>query len=153
MGQRATAAPRRDAAVLLWPALFATDSLALGALGKGVWTATARPEKAFQIIEGPRRPSVTNREENRPTLPQLCWRRSLSLAEPGRLAVGMGYGAVAQALTRFGRRMERSPKLRQKMARIQKQMWKSIAATPTRRLARVCSHARQRLDVQVDAVQ
>jgi hypothetical protein len=31
----------------------------------GVWTATARPENAFQIIEGGRRPSLTNREENR----------------------------------------------------------------------------------------
>jgi len=44
------------------------------------------------------------------------------LAEPGRLAVGMGYGALAQPLTRFGRRMERSPELRQKTATIQKQM-------------------------------
>ena len=46
----------------------------------------------------------------------------LSLAELGRLAGGMGYVAVAQALTRFGRRMERTPELRQKMATIQKQM-------------------------------
>jgi hypothetical protein len=29
--------PRRDAGALLWPALFATNSLALTASGKGVW--------------------------------------------------------------------------------------------------------------------
>jgi hypothetical protein len=68
--------PRRDAAVLLWPGLFATNSLALDASGKGVRTATARPEKAFEIIEGPRRPSLTDREENRLAFPQLRWRRS-----------------------------------------------------------------------------
>ena len=44
------------------------------------------------------------------------------LAELGPLAAAMGYPAVAQALTRFGRRTERTPELRQKMARIQKQM-------------------------------
>ena len=114
--------PRRDGAVLLWPGLFATDSLALDASGKGVWRATARPERAFEIIEGPRRPSLTNREENRLAFPQLRWRRSLSLAEPGRLAGGMEYAAVAQAPSRFGRRMERTPELRQKIATVQKQM-------------------------------
>ena len=46
----------------------------------------------------------------------------LSLAELGRLVGGTGCAAVAQALTRFGRRMERAPELRQKIARIQKQM-------------------------------
>jgi len=52
--------PRRDAAVLLWPALFATNSLALDASGRGVWRATARPENAFEIIEGAERtPSRT----------------------------------------------------------------------------------------------
>ena len=57
--------PRRDAAVLLWRALFATNCVALKASGRGVWAATGRPEKAFEIIEGPRRPSLTDREENR----------------------------------------------------------------------------------------
>jgi len=132
--------PRRDAAVLLWPALFATNSLALDASERGVWRAAAGPENAFEVIEGPRRPSLTNRVENRPAFPQLRWRRSyrdwgrdaalwlgrraggVSLAELGRLAGGMEYAAVAQALTRFGRRMERTPELRQKMATIQKQM-------------------------------
>ena len=82
------------ATVLVWPALLAANSVALKASGKGGWTATARPEKAFKIIDGPRRPSLTNREENRPALPQLCWRRSLSLAELGRSAGVMGYGAL-----------------------------------------------------------
>jgi len=59
--RRVAVPSRRDAAVLRWPGLFATNSLALGALGKGVWTATARPGNAFQIIEGPRRPSLTDR--------------------------------------------------------------------------------------------
>ena len=68
--------PRRDAAVLLRPALVATNSLASEASGKGVWRATAGPEKAFEIIEGPRRPSLTDREQNRPAFPQLRWRRS-----------------------------------------------------------------------------
>jgi len=45
----------------------------------------------------------------------------LSLAELGRLAGGMEYETVAQALTRFGRRMARTPELRQQTARIQKQ--------------------------------
>ncbi|MGA2863922.1 MAG: hypothetical protein ABSF95_05490 [Verrucomicrobiota bacterium] len=36
--------PRRDAAALVWPALFAGNSLALTASGKGVWRATAGPE-------------------------------------------------------------------------------------------------------------
>jgi hypothetical protein len=34
----------------------------------------------------------------------------------------MGYAAAAEALTRFGRRMEGTPELCQKMATIQKQM-------------------------------
>jgi hypothetical protein len=68
--------PRRDAAVLVRPALFAADSLALEASGKGVWRATAGPENAFQIIEGPERTSLTSREENGPALPQLRRRRS-----------------------------------------------------------------------------
>jgi len=89
--------PRRDAAVVLWPALFATNSLGLKASGKGVWRAAARPENAFQVIEGPRRPPLTDREENRPAFPQLRWRRSLSLAGLGRLAGGMAYAGVAQA--------------------------------------------------------
>jgi len=41
------------AAVLLWPALFGTNSLALNASGKGVCTATAGPENALEIIQGP----------------------------------------------------------------------------------------------------
>ena len=68
--------PQRDAAMLLWPGLFATDSLALDASGKGVWRATARPEKAFEIIEGPRRTSLTNRDGNRRAFHELCRRRS-----------------------------------------------------------------------------
>jgi hypothetical protein len=46
----------------------------------------------------------------------------LSLAELGRLAGGMEYAVVAQALNRFGRRVERTPELRQKTAAIQRQM-------------------------------
>jgi len=68
--------PRRDAAVLLWAALFATSSLALDASGGGVWRATARPEKAFGIIEGAERTSLTNRDGNRRAFRELCWRRS-----------------------------------------------------------------------------
>ncbi|MGA2862878.1 MAG: hypothetical protein ABSF95_00145 [Verrucomicrobiota bacterium] len=49
----------------------------------------------------------------------------LWLAELGRLAGGMGYAAVAQALTRFGRRMERTRELRQKIATIQRQRRKT----------------------------
>ena len=59
--------PRRDAAVVLWPALFATNSLE--ASGKGVWRATGRPENAFEIIARPGRPSLTDREENHPAFP------------------------------------------------------------------------------------
>jgi hypothetical protein len=47
-----------------------------------------------------------------------------SLAELGPLAGAMEYAAVAEALTRSGRRMERTPELRQKIATIQKQMRK-----------------------------
>jgi len=72
------------AAVVLWPALFAANSLALKASGKGVWRATAGPGNAFQIIEGPRRPSLTDREENRPAFPQLRWRRSFIGSEAFR---------------------------------------------------------------------
>ena len=35
---------------------------------------------------------------------------------------GVEYAAVARALTRFGRRMERTPELRRRIAAIQKQM-------------------------------
>jgi len=45
--------------VLLWPVLLAANSLCLDASGRGVWTATARRENASQIIEAPRRPSLT----------------------------------------------------------------------------------------------
>ena len=54
----------------------------------------------------------------------------LSLAELGRLAGTMDYAAVAQALTRFGRRMERNPELRQHITQMQKQMSKSLDLTP-----------------------
>jgi len=37
--------------------------------------------------------------------------------------------AVARALTRFGRRMEQTPEVRQKIAAIQKQMYNGIGAT------------------------
>ena len=81
--------------------------LFLEASGKGVWRATARPENAFQVIEGAERTSLTNRDGNRRALAELCWRRShgdwgrdaalwlgrragrLRLAELGRLAGGM----------------------------------------------------------------
>lgn len=46
----------------------------------------------------------------------------LSLAELGRLAGEVDYAAVAQALTRFGQRMERTPELRQHLTQIQNQM-------------------------------
>jgi hypothetical protein len=44
------------------------------------------------------------------------------LAEVGPLAGAMEYAAAAEALTRFGRRIERTPELRQKTATIEKQM-------------------------------
>jgi hypothetical protein len=94
--RQAAAPPRRDAAVLLWPALFAANSLALKASGKGVWRATAGPGNAFQIIEGPRRPSLTDREENRPAFPQLRWRRSFIGSEAFRKEL------LAQARQRAG---------------------------------------------------
>jgi hypothetical protein len=42
-----------------------------------------------------------------------------SLAQVGPLAGAVEYAAAAGALTRFGRRMEPTPELRQKIARIQ----------------------------------
>ncbi len=43
----------------------------------------------------------------------------LSLPQLAQLAGGMEYDAVAQALTRFGKRLERHPELRQQMTRLQ----------------------------------
>jgi REP element-mobilizing transposase RayT len=43
----------------------------------------------------------------------------LSLPELARLAGGAEYNAVAQALTRFGKRLEREPELRQELTRVQ----------------------------------
>ena len=42
---------------------------------------------------------------------------------------GVEDAAVARALTRFGRRMEQTPEVRQKIAAIQKQMYNGIGAT------------------------
>jgi len=39
--------PRRDASVVLWPALFATNSLALSASGKGALGGNGRARKGF----------------------------------------------------------------------------------------------------------
>lgn len=47
---------------------------------------------------------------------------TLAPADLGQLAGGMGYAAAGRALARFGRPVERTPELRQKIARIQKQM-------------------------------
>jgi hypothetical protein len=47
---------------------------------------------------------------------------TLAPADLGQLAGGMGCAAVARALARLGRGMERTPELGQKMATVQKQM-------------------------------
>ena len=51
-------------------------------------------------------------------------RRRLRLGESGQLAGGMDYTAVAQAVSRFGKRLGSEAKLRREMARIEAQLSK-----------------------------
>lgn len=49
-------------------------------------------------------------------------RGRLSLAQLGQCAGGMDYAAVGQALSRFGRRLEREARLRQEMGKLDAQL-------------------------------
>jgi hypothetical protein len=46
----------------------------------------------------------------------------LSLSELGKLAGGMDYAAVGQAVSRFGRRLEKEAALRRKVAEMEPQL-------------------------------
>ena len=50
------------------------------------------------------------------------WHGRLTLSELGRLAGGMDYGAVGQAVSRLGKRLEREPELKAKVRRLERAM-------------------------------